>query len=138
MITFYFHSSNTVFGKAIKFFSRGQYTHVSIGVNGYIYEAREGKGVIRRKADTDLKSVNYVHFFDLDEKAVEEFLKKQLGKGYDWLGVLSFVWRFIRQGRNVWYCSELALVALAKGKGVKEYNQRQSPTDFYYITKIAL
>jgi hypothetical protein len=136
MVTFYFTKSDTLIGKLIRFTSGGKYNHVSIGINGYIYQAKMDYGVTKSKCDRDYNSVDWLHVWDLDEQKVSEFLDAQVGKKYDWLGVISFLWIFIRQGREKWFCSELATVALMKGLDKKEYNQRQSPIDFYYLLKI--
>lgn len=136
MVTYYFHRSNTIIGKLIRFTSGGIYNHVSIGINGYIYEARMDRGVTRVRCDKDHNAINCIHLWDLDEQKISEFLDLQVGKRYDWMGVISFIWIFIKQGVEKWFCSELGMVSLMKGMGLKEYNQRQSPIDFYYLLKI--
>jgi hypothetical protein len=136
MITFYFTKSDTLIGKLIRFTSGGKYNHVSIGINGYIYQAKMDYGVTKVRCDRDYNAVDWLHVWDIDVQRVSEFLDAQVGKKYDWLGVISFLWVFIQQGRERWFCSELATVSLMKGLGKEEYNQRQSPIDFYYLLKI--
>jgi hypothetical protein len=136
MVTFYFVKSHTLIGKLIRITSGGKYNHVSIWVRGYLYEASMKYGVTKVRCDRDYRSSNWLHVWDLNEDKVVEFLDAQVGKRYDWLGVISFIWIFVQQGVEKWFCSELAMVALMKGLGKEEYNQRQSPIDFYYLLKI--
>jgi len=52
-------------------------------------------------------------------KKIEEFLQRQLGKPYDWLGILGFPlrnWKLERKNR--WFCSELVFTAF-KQAGVE-------------------
>ena len=137
MITFYFHRDKTLLGKTIRFVSRGNYNHVSIGINGYVYESNPTTGVTKRKIDNKyIDKVSFHHSFELDEEEVIYFLEEQIGKKYDFIGVLSFIWIFLKPRQGYWFCSEMAMVALMKGLNKIEYNEKQSPQDFYYILKI--
>jgi len=139
MVTYHFHTSHTPYAQAIELYSK--YSHVSIEVGGYVYEAvifdkYSRRGVIKTpvefyERDTIVKSVS----LELNEREVINFLNEQVGKGYDFMGVLSFVWRVLPNRMGYWYCSELATVSLAKGKGITEYSQKQTPEDFYYLTQ---
>ena len=42
-----------------------------------------------------------------------EFLEAQIGKGYDWYGILRFLPRW-RKDNDRWFCSELAFEALRR------------------------
>jgi hypothetical protein len=63
-------------------------------------------GDIRWKADSDL---------------FREFVFNEAGK-YDTAGVMRFVFRFMRQSRNRWFCSE-AVVAAARFAGLDVMGQ---------------
>lgn len=137
MITFYFHRNNTFLGKMIRLVSNGYYNHVSIGVNGYIYEANPRTGVTKKIADNNYTgTMSWTHLFNLDNEEVIFFLECQIGKKYDYIGVLSFIWVFLKPRMGFWFCSELATVALMKGLKETQYNQKQSPQDFYYLLKL--
>jgi len=135
MITYNFHISNTPYAKAIRLYSK--YSHVSIEAGDYVYEALVKGGVVKThklgwKSETVFKTVS---LDNLSENEVIKFLDAQVGKKYDILGVLSFIWRFLPNRIGAWYCSELAMVSLVKGLGVKEFNQKETPEGFYYITQ---
>jgi hypothetical protein len=141
MITYNFHISDNPYAKAIRTYSK--YSHVSIEFMGNVYEAvildkktRKG-GVIKTPVElfngsTVVKSVSLeVLYPDI----VHKFLEAQVGKGYDIMGVLSFIWRFLPDRIGKWYCSEYATVSLAKARGIEEYSQKQTPEQFYYLTQ---
>ena len=43
---------------------------------------------------------------------IGRFAREQVGKKYDYLGVLGFVLPFVRQVKNRWFCSEVVSEAL--------------------------
>ena len=138
-ITFNSHRGDHLLGKTIRFFSRGQFNHTSINLNGVIYEAHINTGVRRINADdwTD-KTIKSSTTFNIDvhtHRSLKYWLDKQVGKKYDLWGVLSFIWRFAKPNKRKWFCSELAVVVLAKLFYIQTYNQRQSPSDFYYLVQ---
>jgi len=103
----------------IEYFSHGWPTHVDVVCTdrfpaGYLLGARLSGGVSIRKPDyREFKRVARVTLpttFDQDAK-FWEFLKDQLGKPYDWIGVADFAVPFIpdRNWRDEsrWFCSDL-------------------------------
>jgi hypothetical protein len=137
MITYHFHISNNPIAKAIRLYS--EYSHVSIEFMGYVYEAvmldedTGRRGVIKTPVEL-FDGSNIVKGERIDvlyPREVHAFLEAQVGKSYDYLGVLSFLWRFLPHNIGAWFCSELATVSLAKARGVEVYNQKQTPEDFY-------
>ena len=53
------------------------------------------------------------------KEKIEEFLHRQLGKPYDWLGILGFPLRNWKlESKNKWFCSELVFTAF-KQAGVE-------------------
>ncbi len=60
-------------------------------------------------------AVYSIQVTDGQKKRIEEFLQRQLGKPYDWLGILGFPlrdWKLERKDR--WFCSELVFTAFQK------------------------
>jgi len=46
------------------------------------------------------------------KEKIEEFLQRQLGKPYDWLGILGFPLRSLKlERKDRWFCSELVFTA---------------------------
>lgn len=95
----------------------GKYSHVAIEIGGRVYEAVPFKGV-RRTATYVWRQRNQADEFFIPglrpeyEVGIENFLVGQLGKSYDWLGVLRFIPRWKSAQNNRWFCSELIAEAL--------------------------
>jgi uncharacterized protein YycO len=120
--------------------SNGKYSHVSILCeNDYVYEATF-KGVIKTKKNK--WNDKEVHAFFIVESEREEqvikWLKKQVGKGYDFTGIFSFISLFAKPVKGKWYCSELGMVAYSKLKGHNGEiaNQKISPYLLYKIIQL--
>lgn len=144
MVVFNFHASDSFLSRAIRACSDGKYSHVSIFLDGYIYEAHIKQGVRKYKSTWDgandiIESI-YIKITKEQKKRLKKFLEAQVGKKYDLLGVLSFIWFFLRPKKGQWFCSEYAMVAFMKILGIKSgnYDQKQSPYGFYLILKMFL
>jgi hypothetical protein len=98
----------------------GRPVHVALLFGDRAYEA-DTSGV--RKMDTvDLLARgdwSFVRVPDyVDARRCEEFLSRQLGKRYDWMGALVAWWFGKPAGnghKDKWFCSELAAAALDAG-----------------------
>jgi hypothetical protein len=57
--------------------------------------------------------VDLFEFLDADgvDQAMQHFLRRQVGKRYDWVGILSFVTRRNAENQDRWFCSELIFSA---------------------------
>lgn len=107
--------------KAIMWISRGGYSHAAILLNNdSIIEAHAGSGVRPRKnllAEVDTNTV--VDVFNVDttpdqDIIIQDFLKKQVGKKYDYLAIVGFIIHTTHKGRiqyGRWICSELVFAA---------------------------
>lgn len=137
-----FHHWDTLLSKTIRFCSNGNFNHVSIESGLFIYEAHIHTGVRKvLRSEWDDSTVYTTIEFDewpKREARMVEWLERQVWKKYDIIGVLSFIWIFLREKKGKWYCSELWMCALMKLLGVwkDEYNQKQSPTDLYHLCLI--
>jgi hypothetical protein len=137
MFTLHFHKTNTPIGKSIRVVTRGRVNHVSIEINNTVYESDMKKGGCV-KTDSmlfDRSTIVESITFTGGNESVVLWLEKQLGKGYDYLGVLSFLWILLPERKGKWYCSEKGMVALAKYLGLSVYNQKQSPNDLLILAK---
>ncbi|MEM6885454.1 MAG: hypothetical protein AAF571_10510 [Verrucomicrobiota bacterium] len=110
-------------GAMIRWQSRGEYAHAAI-LDTYerqVYESREGKGVQVLSLDKVRNENPYSLCLEvgvpLDDGKVGRFLKKQVGKKYDWSSVFRFVSRrqASRKSAGVWFCSEYAFAAIQAG-----------------------
>lgn len=106
--------------KVISWQTRGPYTHLAIRYKDTIWEAKFGKGVIKRKTlDDDRVDTFGVELNEWQVQAVVEFLDAQVGKKYDTLMVLRFISRrgASSSTQDKWFCSELGFMA-AKIAGI--------------------
>lgn len=137
-ISFQFHRADHIVGLLIRLFSRGKFNHTSIRVGNTVYEAHMTSGVRKVKYDQWHGKSTVVDAFDFEvddatHGRIRYFLERQVGKKYDWGGVMSFLWVMTNPKEGRWFCSELSMVALMKMRGIRNdaYNQRQSPQDFF-------
>lgn len=111
-----------VMSKLIAWQTRGEYSHAALfdEDNGVLYESWQTDGV-HKKLDWKLAQDDAtVDFFTFEQTpgqagAIRYFLESQLGKKYDWLGVVRFVSRtqLRPDAKDKWFCSELVTAALA-------------------------
>ena len=102
-------------GTPIRWQTRSPYSHASIDHFGLIYESRASSGVVARDWDerentADTYAVPITH---TQAVTMDEWLKRQLGKGYDFTMVMRFVTRTreSRRSSGRWFCSELVFAA---------------------------
>jgi len=150
------HYGKGIISKLIRLFSQGEFNHTSVEIGGNVYEARahlpswlarflnkflafdcfKEYGVIKTPVHSwDNSTVVGSRTLKIDpqqELLVEGWLNQQVGKKYDTLGVLSFVWALTREKKGKWFCGEYNYVALMKALNIEVYNQRKSPHDFWY------
>jgi uncharacterized protein YycO len=109
----------------ISFLSRGYYSHVCIVLNdGSIIEAYPFSGVRRRTSIQDKMKRKIVDVFGvpttpLQDKIIEDFLIKQIGKGYDYWALFGFVLYTTEDSRKAsgrWICSELVFSTFRKAE----------------------
>ncbi len=142
-----FYRGTSLLDKLILFFSRGGYSHCSILFdNGSMIESKPFIGV--QKCDTifsSLKCDTKVDIFEVNtnrkqDKIIMDFLKNQIGKGYDYLSAIGFIVYSTNEGRKSygrWFCSELVFSAFKKA-GINLFERvsswQISPTVLSYNT----
>jgi uncharacterized protein YycO len=141
---FQFHYSRTLLGFLIRLFSFGRFNHVSIRLGNYVYEATTTRGVIRTlytKWDSStVATIKEVPLTQDEYQRVYIWLNRQIGKGYDIWGIFSFIFFWLPPRKGYWYCSELAICALAKAKDKTDQiqNQKVSPQLFFDILDLVV
>lgn len=100
--------------KAIRIFTRGDYSHSAVLnlANGEIIEAWSLGGVRRvSMKDHEHTSGTIVDVYEIAQDFNQDLfwkrLEMELGKAYDFRGVLSFPLRQEKQDPYKWFCSEL-------------------------------
>ena len=123
------YRGKSLISKLIRWQTRSQYSHVSVEIDGQNYEAWHIGGVVRRSWNEGhtsgtqvdvLRPVNTVNVVRM-----RHFLEQQIGKGYDYKGVLRFLSRRDERLDNRWFCSELVAQAFIEGMCVLQ-NMRPS------------
>lgn len=103
----------------IRWQQRTMYSHAAVLLWGLeIIEAWQGKGVQRKflKSLENILCLECPGMTQQQEFDVYSFMQSQVGRGYDYLGVLRFVSRQRNTTNEEWFCSELVYAAfLAAG-----------------------
>ncbi len=105
-------------GSAIKWQTRGKYSHAAVSFGNHLFEAKEFVGtVLRDMNEGDRKSDIFEITKSFNKGLSKEFLGAQIGKPYDYGMVLRFLSRRqeTRRSRGRWFCSELVYAAVAVG-----------------------
>ena len=128
------HHSSGIVGSLIRWQTRGYYSHASIVLDsGAVIESREFIGV-RQLPRLEPKKGEVIDLYAFDHTAeqaaaIEEFLKKQIGKPYDYPMVVGFVSRARAEGHESagkYFCSELAFAGPQKAAGIAFLNRREA------------
>ena len=117
--------------RLIRWFNWGVYSHAAwCREDGGSYEAWRGISRGDRQAKVRFGTLGANHtpgtridLFDvsglttINKIVIERFLHSQLGKPYDWMGIVHFVTRRPEypSGQEKWFCSELVAAACAHG-----------------------
>jgi uncharacterized protein YycO len=114
-----YKNQNGLISSAIRWQTRGIYSHSAIIVDGVLYEASEFKGVHNKIAEkrNDRYFDDYqIVLTEKQEEDIAKFLDRQLGKPYDYTMVLRFITRQQEDRKSVgkWFCSELVFAAVQK------------------------
>jgi hypothetical protein len=108
----FFKSGKSISDKLIKFWTKSQYSHVEILVEGFSYDANTKLGLRKyAKESYDLEQWDVVSIdVDISKEnfgKIERFIKNQIGLKYDWRGI--FLSQFVKMGIDSdtkWFCSE--------------------------------
>lgn len=108
----------SLISRLIQWQTRSPYSHIAVELrDGTVIEAwhvggvqhnRSFRDVHTRGTAVDVFRINH----EYNEDAVEQFLKAQVGKKYDFMSVARFLTRRDRPADNRWFCSELAFEKL--------------------------
>ena len=112
MLSVHFLKSNTVSGWLIRLFTFSQWNHVSIEIDGQVYEARGRKGVTQTRAKGYLNHWARTSTVQLNAPSpvsAAAFLDAQIGKRYDFGGIIALPFRKSWHGRSKWFSLSLSL-----------------------------
>lgn len=117
------YKGKSLISKAIRWQTRGKYSHVAVMLDdGRIIEAWHNPAKVR--VITSLSEGHTpgtkVDIFEVEttpdqEVRIAEFLLDQVGKKYDFGGVLRFLSRRNKNNPQMWFCSKLAFSCFLYG-----------------------
>lgn len=116
----------------------GAWSHVAIVDGDDVIEARAWQGVVRTPLDAHLQRASAHEVVQIEcpnPQAVLSFARAQVGKPYDWGGVLAFPLREPLADESRWFCSELVEAALLAGGRARfrEAPARVTPWQSYMV-----
>lgn len=107
---------NNFFGHLISLWTGYDYIHAQIIFSDYMIGGAWTDGVQYKKYYDVIKKPRLFKFIEInnsEEKKVREFINGQLGKPFDWSGILlSQVLLLKRDDQHSWFCSEIVVAAL--------------------------
>lgn len=122
----------------IRFFTWSKYSHVDVIMSdeNLVIGAYPGTGVTiagRHQRVAESKRWAIMDLGDVPIEYVEEHLKSQIDKKYDWGGVLGFLSRRNWDKDDRWFCSELVVWACEQVgyRLFAERSNRITPRDLY-------
>lgn len=145
-VGFAFLDGGTLLSKTLKNVTDGRFSHCSIIMenNDGVFESNghdpRHSGVINvphiYSAHLNAKDgAEVIWLYTTDEKyqKILDFLKGELGSGYDYRGALSFIFSSIKAHPDKWWCSELNYHVMCVIAGVEPSDRLVSPQDVYYM-----
>lgn len=117
-LAFYRGRGRRLFDRLVCWWMNGEFSHVELvlayetdGPSHCLSSSPIDGGV--RLGEIDLRSGNW-ELVDVaaDQGRAMTWFSERMGKRYDWLGLLGFVWRPFRTDPNRYFCSEAVAAAL--------------------------
>lgn len=126
-IVYQWHRGNKIVSRMIRLISPN-FNHSSIRFvspsEDVVYEAHGGETIQPKKyrtwkgKSTVVKSI--VCYVDEETfNRARAFAKEQEGKTYDWMGIFSYVWRYLKQKKGKWYCSEIQMAIYMRMRHIR-------------------
>jgi len=112
-----FARQNHLASRLVQWFTRGKPDHVAVGVGEVVYEAAPGHGVRSVGVKSWMEQYPGAVIYTVEAGAeVVRFLREQIGKPYDWRGLIGFLARTRTERGKAWFCSELVVAAFHAGR----------------------
>ena len=124
----HFYRGTGFIGRAIRFFSWGEQSHVAMQINNTLYEAKEFHGVIRTKyPEAAQRKPDWTLTLEADEQQVLDLIhwwQSHIGKSYDYRGVFRFISRRKEdhKTKDKYFCSE-AVCDACEFAGIPLFNR---------------
>jgi len=148
MIKFYAFKGKSFISRLIKFWTRGPYSHIAVEVDGQLIEAWKFKdglhwdysSLSNHTPGTPYEVWVYDGLTPEQERYCKQFwtFLADIKAGYDFKGILGFVFKKVKDEQSKFFCSEGAIWPITKVKNwdrVRPY--RVDPTRFVEIIQAA-
>jgi len=122
--------------KLIAWWTKSEYSHVEVIVDGVWYSSSPRDGKVRSARIEADEKWDFIAMDGVDNMAVVVFAVGQMSKRYDWLGiVMSQVLPLKVEDPDKWFCSEFCSRALKEGGyvGLCSKDAEYSPGDLYEV-----
>jgi hypothetical protein len=117
MQVLFYIGKGKLFDRLIRWWTNSRYSHCEIVINGMAFSADAWTNQVRAVSASSFNPQNWEWVtVDGDKEASLTFVTGQLGKRYDWLGILGFLLPGRINDPKRWYCSEICAAALGIGK----------------------
>ncbi len=136
----FYKGPTSIFGKLIRLWTWGPYSHVELVIDDTSFSAVEGIGTrylqypLLREGSWDFVNIPVT---DVEQAHLWAWCMNEMWCRYDWKGIwLAQVLGLRRQNPEKWFCSEFcsaALQIIGRLKGVKPYSV--SPNKLYRLLK---
>lgn len=138
----FYKGKGTISDRVIRWWTTGDYSHVEITFSDGVSFSSSGrdKGTRFKKIDfnTDKWDMfQYVGYINDSHESVlgtniRKWCEAQLGKKYNYRGLLQFVWGAAQSSEHKWYCSQICARALERIRLVSA-PERVSPQSLFEI-----
>jgi len=132
----HFCKSNNLGGWLIRLFTFSRWNHAAVEVDGLVWDSTARYGVRVWTLESFHNQWDEIETRELSNINSTNFLRKQLGKKYDWTALFAFPFRKDWDNPDKWFCSELVMQALISG-GYKFTHlpaYRITPRDLWILT----
>lgn len=116
-----FINSDHIGSKLVQWWTNSIFDHVEICIGDRKVIGAKPKGGVQIRDISTLESGKWcltrpaITLLDNQQEDIVNFLKSQVGKKYDWMGIMGFPMNRNIDNPNRWFCSEIAGKAFTKG-----------------------
>ena len=117
MEVWFYIGKGKLFDRLIRWWTNSRYSHCELIIDGMANSADAWTNCVRAITVSGFNPDSWERVAVTGDKDIAlEFVRMQLGKKYDWFGILGFIVPWKSGDKNKWYCSEFCAAALGIGK----------------------
>lgn len=112
----FYKGKEQFYGNLIRWWTKSKYSHCELKIGGVCYGADAWTNSVRMKLWSEFNPNNWdIVTWDMDPVKARSVAAAELGKGYDWFGIVSFLIPLVHHAKSKWYCSEFCAHVLDIG-----------------------